>query len=391
MPDFRMQQSFPISEVINASQRKAELEQKFKNQNTELLNSSLEKIGTIGASLLDRRKRMAQAMLLSQQPEVKDMLSGGDRQVTTGPTGQPVRIDQTAQGGVGVEPQKNAPAMPAQNAALLLEGQDPLAVMKQAFTRKQAMNPLVDKVAQLDAAGNIIGYTSIAHSKGAKTLFTKPQPPGGGAKDDRIRQLAAARVKEKVVTDINEIARGQQQMEGLFAKYNKIVKSGKAGNPITGGLQQGLAKISGGKFGTEDIKAFMDVRDGLIASLKKVTGDTGVLTEQDATRLVGLLSSLSEDPGAAKSKIADIRAIFSSSRQRAELKGNNLIKEIQSGLDITPIDSQAITDLSGGATSEPPVAAPPAPKANPDLVHLSTKELMDLRAKMTAHKEPKKS
>ncbi len=401
MPDFRVQNNFPMSDVINAAQRKGQLENDTTFKQSEMFNQSLNAIGAIGQSLLDRRKRMAQAMLLSQQPEVADMLSGGDRTVAQGPNGS-VRSDQTAQGGVGIEPKQNAAPLNPQNAALLLEGQDPLAVLKQAFARKQAMAPVKNMIAIKDIAGNIVGYEQVDTSKGGKVVLSGPAPAGATDKDQRIRQMAAARVKEKVTTDINEIARGKQQIDSLFTKYNNLVEMGLAGDPIRGNIAKGIAKGSGGHFGTEDVKAFLDVRDGLIASLRKVTGDVGVLTETDAKRLIGLLSDLSEDPKAAGAKMTQVNEIFSSAAKRASLKGNTLIKEIQSGLDIAEIDSQSIFDQANpGAALPPPTSDPgvtrappptaPAQALSPDLAHLSTKELMELRAKMTAHKEQKKS
>ena len=72
MPDFRIQPNFPISTVIDASQRKAQLEQQANEKNTELLNQSLTAIGTIGKSLQDQKKQVAQALALGRQFDIPD-------------------------------------------------------------------------------------------------------------------------------------------------------------------------------------------------------------------------------------------------------------------------------------------------------------------------------
>lgn len=72
MPDFRLQPSFPVGTVIDASQKKAQLEQQFKTQNAELFNQSMEKIGQIGQSLVDQKKRIAQSLALGKQFDIPD-------------------------------------------------------------------------------------------------------------------------------------------------------------------------------------------------------------------------------------------------------------------------------------------------------------------------------
>lgn len=69
-----MQQSFPISEVVNAAQRKAQLEQQAQQQGNESLVQGLQSIGQIGASLAAQKQKVAQALALGKligvDPEV---------------------------------------------------------------------------------------------------------------------------------------------------------------------------------------------------------------------------------------------------------------------------------------------------------------------------------
>lgn len=66
MPDFRMQQNFPIADVINAAQKKGQLDNQTTMQQSQLFNQSLEAIGTIGKSLHDQKQQVAQALALGK-------------------------------------------------------------------------------------------------------------------------------------------------------------------------------------------------------------------------------------------------------------------------------------------------------------------------------------
>lgn len=393
---YDLQPTFPIAGVADLIANRNVKEQQMKQQQYQNLVQGIQLFGSGVQSLVDRRKSMAQALtqadMLMKKPEILNQIAPETRPVASVAAAPgPVTLGQTATPNAQGVPVPNA--IPQNMEALRQKFATAIEGTKgDDFLKFMQPQNVQETVYQKDAQGNIIGTQTRTVPKGSRSTVVGPQPQPAaapGLRDDRMRQMAAAKVKEKVTTDINEIARGKQQIDSLFSKYEDLVKKGQAGSPIRGGLNQLVAKGTGGGLGTEDVKAFMDVRDGLIASLKKVTGDTGVMTEQDATRIVGLLSSLTEDPRAAKSKLAEIQTIFDTSRKRAESKGNTLISEIQSGADISPINSQAIFDMSSGQSGQGAPAPQSLPQVQPpsDLVHLSTKELMDLRKKMTAHKE----
>lgn len=72
MPDFRMQNNFPIASVIDAAQRKGQLDNETTLKQSELFNQSLGAIGTIGKSLMDQKKQVAQALALGRQFDIPD-------------------------------------------------------------------------------------------------------------------------------------------------------------------------------------------------------------------------------------------------------------------------------------------------------------------------------
>lgn len=97
IPNFNLQNNFPISTVVNAAQRKAELDNQTTLAQSKLINDSLGVIGQVGKSLFDQRVRVAQALasahLYAQTPEGKQAL--GTNQVAQTAQG-PVTQNQTA-------------------------------------------------------------------------------------------------------------------------------------------------------------------------------------------------------------------------------------------------------------------------------------------------------
>lgn len=72
MPDFRMQNNFPMADVINATQKKGQLDNQTALQQSELFNQAIGKIGEIGQSLYDSKKRIAQSLALGRQFDIPD-------------------------------------------------------------------------------------------------------------------------------------------------------------------------------------------------------------------------------------------------------------------------------------------------------------------------------
>ena len=76
----------------------------------------------------------------------------------------------------------------------------------------------------------------------------------------------------------------------------------------TGARVSGTKKSLAGELGVNpSAKTYNDARKGFAATLKQLTGDTGVLTENDYSRLAGLLPSLGATPEEAQNKFSDLR------------------------------------------------------------------------------------
>lgn len=66
MPDFKMEQNFPMAAVIQATQRKGELDNEQTMKQAQLFNESLTAIGGIAQSLHAQKQKVAQALALGK-------------------------------------------------------------------------------------------------------------------------------------------------------------------------------------------------------------------------------------------------------------------------------------------------------------------------------------
>ena len=91
-------------------------------------------------------------------------------------------------------------------------------------------------------------------------------------------------------------------IDALYSAYNEIPSSQK------GRLEGKITSRVGELF--PDVAAYQDVREAFAGSLKALVGETGRLTDQDITRILGAIPSATEPEAEANSKIATVRSIF---------------------------------------------------------------------------------
>lgn len=137
IPNFNLQNNFPISSVIQAAQRKAELDNQTTMQQSQMINNSLDKIGQVGQSLYQRRQQMAQALAGAHMMAVQNPELVGDNQVTSTPQG-PVTQNQTA----AYDPTSGTvtpsrPPLDIRTLATAMLGESPMATQQQMFERKK--------------------------------------------------------------------------------------------------------------------------------------------------------------------------------------------------------------------------------------------------------------
>lgn len=136
----------------------------------------------------------------------------------------------------------------------------------------------------------------------------------------------------------------ETQVEGLFKLYEEIRKEGKVGQAygLRGRFYEApRAALSRGNLpGTEKIYAFDQLANGLIARLRSFTGDVGVLTEQDAVRLRGLLPQIGEAESVSARKLDQIKKLLDVSKQGNLDQLDTLLREFGYKTQDAPWDIQ---------------------------------------------------
>lgn len=72
IPDYTFKQNFPVASIVEAAQRKAQMEEQNRTQGNQQFVQGLQAIGGIGQSLVDKRLKVAQALALGRQYGIPD-------------------------------------------------------------------------------------------------------------------------------------------------------------------------------------------------------------------------------------------------------------------------------------------------------------------------------
>ena len=148
------------------------------------------------------------------------------------------------------------------------------------------------------------GFTAESFKKAAMEDFIAT----GGKNLSKIKaaqDLIAPEVKAEEKEDTSDLDATTNLINSLEQKF-QAAKGGEytgAGARLSGTQKSIMALL-----GLDDSsKTYKDQKEGFASSLKELTGDTGVLTDQDYARLAKLLPGLGSTPGEAKTKFEDIR------------------------------------------------------------------------------------
>lgn len=363
MVDFDFKNQFPLEAYVNAISRRRALEAQGEQQFNENLNRTIQNAGVIVDSIAKRNRdiaqSLAQAKVLANDQRYASLFDQPESQYQPNPQvanvmGRPVMASQTASPeGIPTplpEPQTvMASQTPEgrqriiQNLAMALQGNKPDDFLR-TIKPEQSIN-LMTQV--FDPEGALVSKSTEMAPKGSKLNTVRLARPGTqGPKDERTRQLAAAKVKEKAMVDINDQLGGLQQISDLRTRFKNLVASGQAGKFGTSTIKGLLSDVSKGKYYPE-INSYNTLREGILARLRQITGDKGVLTDVDAQRVIKLLATIDTNPESADATFDQIDDIVAKAVERRTQTANNLINEIQGKSDITPIQS-------GGFSSRTP-------------------------------------
>lgn len=166
---------FPYSSMIDAAIQKRRLEEEARQQRQRQLMESFANAGTTATNLVQRKRDMAQALALSQDPDVQNYMTGADTQVAT-VGGRPA---QTASySGSQVSP--NVTPAGVDKILPFVQSGKGYDLAKEAKELAYKKSTVQDKIPEYDSKGNFLGYQVVTRQRGGRTLApTRPPLPRG--------------------------------------------------------------------------------------------------------------------------------------------------------------------------------------------------------------------
>lgn len=138
--------------------------------------------------------------------------------------------------------------------------------------------------------------------------------------NDPVKQLAQV----KAMQELQGMAEGKPQLstkeEEKIGKFKDVESNlnlllenlGEVDSrgPVGGGLSTMMAKMTGGA-SNPDVADYEALRQSMIGPLARtISGEVGVLTDQDISRAEKLLPKISDDPRVAEKKVANLRKLI---------------------------------------------------------------------------------
>lgn len=156
--------------------------------------------------------------------------------------------------------------------------------------------------------------------------------------------------KKEKTPEEGELAAVLNLIDNLQGHYQESGAGGFASGPLAG--VSGLQKKGSALLGLNDAaKLYENEKEGFVASLKGITGDTGVLTEQDALRLLKLLPDLGATTGVAKGGFNDLLSQVAA-KYGVEAKKTTIDPKMQGLMDIIAPATKEYAENIGKARNE---------------------------------------
>jgi hypothetical protein len=288
MGDFDFNEKFPISQYIQGVIEKKKIEEASAQEGRRSLLAGLQSIGGVAQGITDKRTADARAL---------------------------------AQAGI----------LSRTNPALANEEINPMADAISGLTGAQLLDNTQPKTSPLDDL--------LKEAKIKALLNPRPASAGSDMADARIRQMKASTVKQKTQTDLDELRGTKNLINDLETKYEKASKSKLAGKGVISTAGNAINNLTGGAI-NNDVLLYNDSRKGFVSKLRQVSEEKGVLSDQDREALLSILGTIEQGQDVSKDKFATVKRIMDRALVRKKLMGDILIREIQSGKAITPLDSE---------------------------------------------------
>lgn len=327
---FDLQPNFPIAGVADLIANRSYKEAQMRSQQQAQLVEGLKGFGQGVQSLVDRRNAMAQSLALGQVlnvPEAQASRMTPSQTMEAGKATMPITIPYMDKDG---------------NVQIITANRGSKGIPSAGASALPQQTPYLDE------------NTNMPLSLDRKTNTLVPVKVPGGVKP------VLKRGDESAVGDATLLANQIPNIKVMFDAYRNS-KSPRLQSTVAGRLMD-----PSGKQAESSLKLAAFTFGG-----KNLTGQ-----EKDVI-FTALFPSVTDDDQSRNAKEALLTNYMTGKidlMQAANLLGpaGNKMREV-------------LSKYQGQKTQAAPAQARPEPLS--DLVHLSTKELMDLRKKMTAHKE----
>lgn len=339
MPDFTLKPTFPMASVIDAAQRKAQIEQQSQTAANQQLVQGLDAIGQVGQSLVDKRMKVAQALALGKQFDIPDNIAKGmdpaqilqvgaikKGQVdmtmlmsmlhpgftpNVAPTATPASgTPSTPSNGAILASNSTATPIPAPSPAIPqpatqdIPASAPVPIAAPPAMPKMVNKATVDTAMKMAAANRLEPVVTRAQAEAAGgvkhgTHILPDQSGSDNKEQDRLEQNAMTRVAG--VRGDASMARIESQRDAASIAYNTIQGAKNEGRPITqteyyDTLGQ-LWKARTGAAPTDQSIRDLDINTIQAALHKKLTWVDGQPRGATTDEIVNALQKFVDDSG----------------------------------------------------------------------------------------------
>jgi hypothetical protein len=380
------------------------------------INSIVERRKTIADALLNKQQQDAQASLLMQDPAVQKKLGMVQPPTapvaTVGASPAPVTLAQTASPDASGNPIPNFNPAPGTNAAIpanMEAMRQKLALSLRGTKADDLMkflkpDPMVQQnILNQDANGAIVGSQSSVVPKGTITKITKPilQPgnnPGAQNRFDVKQQDALEKqYRDMLLKTVSNRSGGlavenakvdlaRHLRQGINASYNKETGEFVIPPSMHTEVALGLAKMMSST-GVVPIQLEEQLRQ---KTLREAAANIAIYFGLDPAEIGGTPQSVSkyfikmidrQGQTAEENRQGYIDNLHEMSPSELDPVRRDRLDKVKLGNSFNALLDQSPDRQSASNNPQP---------ANPDLIHLSTKDLLDMKKKMTAHKESQK-
>lgn len=143
--------------------------------------------------------------------------------------------------------------------------------------------------------------------------------------DNTTNPITPFRVTPKPNAVQVQIQKEERQLDDAFDTLNQLhdlyknIASEGAVGPVAGRLTNAANFLTGGGY-NPDAATYRSLKEGFTARIKALSGDVGVMTDQDQARIGQLIADIDKDPSHAENNFKEIKQIVLNAKFRRQNK-----------------------------------------------------------------------